>query len=260
MALTEPHDQRAAGRAGGARSPAGPTGDGPSLDRRLQAADPLAGVLSDDSAAVLVRRLAADVAGGGALAVMLRRRRRRTTLALLAAALLLCLAAGSPVIAQRLSAWTGIHGSGVGEEDTSEYLLSSTPDYRQAVESLRPAHIPLPPGYEWRKAVDLFTAWDSEPTMYSATGIKDIYAGFAACAWEAEWLAGRRAGDAGRVRAATTVLAEARSWPDAGADKTGGARRQRDEIATAAANGDAAPLRQDIKVNCDPSSIRSGAR
>jgi hypothetical protein len=172
----------------------------------------------------------------------------------------MCLAAGSPVIAQRLSAWTGIHGSGVGEEDTSEYLLSSTPDYRQAVESLRPAHIPLPPGYEWRKAVDLFTAWDSEPTMYSATGIKDIYAGFAACAWEAEWLAGRRAGDAGRVRAATTVLAEARSWPDAGADKTGGARRQRDEIATSAANGDAAPLRQDIKANCDPSWIRSGAR
>jgi hypothetical protein len=42
--------------------------------------------------------------------------------------------------------------------------------------------------------------------MYAATGIKDICAGFAACAWEAEWLAGRRAGDAGRVRAATTML------------------------------------------------------
>jgi hypothetical protein len=82
----------------------------------------------------------------------------------------------------------------------------------------------------------------------------------AACAWEAEWLAGRHAGDAGRVRAATTMLAEARSWPDAGAAKTGGARRQRDEIATAAANGDAAPLRQDVKVNCDPSWIRSGGR
>jgi hypothetical protein len=257
MAVTEPHDQRAAGRVGGVRSPAGPTGDGLDLDRRLQAADPLAGGLSDDSAAVLVRRLAADVAGGGAPVVTSR---RRTTLTLLAAALLLCLAAGSPVIAHRLSAWTGIHGSGIGEEDASEYLLSSAPDYRQAVESLRPSHIPLPPGYEWRKAVDRFTAWDSEPTMYSATGIKDIYAGFAACAWEAEWLAGRRASDAGRVRAATTMLAEARSWPDAGADKTGGARRQRDEIATAAANGDAVPLRQDVKVNCDPSWIRSGGR
>jgi hypothetical protein len=119
------------------------------------------------------------VAGGGAPVVTSRR--RRTTLVLLAAALLLCLAAGSPVIAHRLSAWTGIHGSGIGE-DTSEYLLSSAPDYRQAVESLRLAHIPLPPGYEWRKAVDLFTAWDSEPTMYSATGIKDIYVGFATCA------------------------------------------------------------------------------
>ena len=99
MAVTEPHDQRAAGRVGGAGSPAGPTGDGPGLDRRLQAADPLAGVLSDDSAAVLVRRLAADVAGGVAPAVTSRRRRCRTTLVLLAAALLLCLAAASPVIA-----------------------------------------------------------------------------------------------------------------------------------------------------------------
>ena len=61
MAVTEPHHQRAAGRVGGARSPAGPTGDGPGLDRRLQAADPLAGVLPT-TRAVLVRRLAADVA------------------------------------------------------------------------------------------------------------------------------------------------------------------------------------------------------
>jgi hypothetical protein len=162
---------------------------------------------------------------------------RRTTLALLAAALL-CLAVGSPGIAQRLAAWTGIHGSGFGEEDTSEYLLSTAPDYRQAVESLRPAHLPLPPGYDWRKAVDLFTALDMrEPTYVPATSIKDNYAGYAACAWEAEWLAGRRTGDTGRVRGATEVLAEARSWPDAGADKTGGARRARDQIATAAANG-----------------------
>jgi hypothetical protein len=116
---------------------------------------------------------------------------------------------------------------GFGEEDTSEYLLSTAPDYRQAVESLRPAHLPLLPGYDWRKAVDLFTALDMrEPTYVPATSIKDNYAGYAACAWEAEWLAGRRAGDTGRVRAATKVLAEARSWPDAGADKTGGARRR----------------------------------
>jgi RNA polymerase sigma-70 factor (ECF subfamily) len=54
-------------------------------DRRLQAADPLAGVLSDDSAAVL--------------------------------------AAGSPVIAHRLSAWTGIHGSGIGEEEAAAWLF-----------------------------------------------------------------------------------------------------------------------------------------
>ena len=56
MAVTEPHDQHAAARGGGARSPAGPTGQG--LDRRLRAADPLAGALSDDTTAVLVRRLA----------------------------------------------------------------------------------------------------------------------------------------------------------------------------------------------------------
>jgi hypothetical protein len=260
MPVTAPKDHRAPGGAG-ARSPVDPAGDDPGLDRRLRAADPLAGVLPDDSSTVLVRRLAADVVGDGTRALPSRRRRRRTTLTLLAAALLLCLAVGSPGIAQRLAAWTGVHGSGFGEEDTSEYLLSTAPDYRQAVESLRPAHLPLPPGYDWRKAVDLFTALDMrEPTYVPATSIKDNYAGYAACAWEAEWLAGRRAGDTGRVRAATKVLAEARSWPDAGADKTGGARRARDQIATAAANGDPGPLRQDVKANCPPSWTRSSDR
>lgn len=196
------------------------------LARRLRDADPLAGVLGDDRTAVLVRRL-------------------------LSAAVLLCLAAGGPGLADRLSAWTGIHGSGVGE-DTSEYLLSTAPDFRRAVESLRPAHLPLPPGYTWRRA-RVFQAVDRrEPTSISATAIKDIHAMYAACTWEAEWLAGRRAGDTGRVRTATRVLAEARSWPDAGADKTGGARRARAEIAKAAANGDPGPLRVDLHAACRP--------
>ena len=116
-------------------------------------------------------------------------------------------------------------------------------------------------GNSLQKAVDLFTASDlREPTYVPATSIKDNYAGYAACAWEAEWLAGRRTSDTGRVRAATRVLGEARSWPDAGADKTGGARRQRDQIATAAANGDPAPLRDDVKANCPPSWTRSSDR
>jgi len=199
------------------------------LARRLRDADPLAGVLGDDRTAVLVHRL-------------------------LSAALLLCLAAGGPGLADRLSAWTGIHGSGVGEEDTKEYLLSTAFDFRRAVESLRPAHLPLPPGYIWiwRRA-RVFQAVDRrEPTSISATAIKDIYAMYAACTWEAEWLAGRRAGDTSRVRTATRVLAEARSWPDAGADKTGGARWARAEIAKAAANGDPGPLRVDLRAACRP--------
>ena len=52
---------------------------------------------------------------------------------------------------------------------------------------------------------------------------------------------------------------EARSWPDAGADKTG-ARQARDQIATAAAHGDPGPLRQDLRVNCPPEWTRNGAR
>lgn len=97
-------------------------------------------------------------------------------------------------------------GSTVGEEDTSEYLLSTAPDFRRAVESLRPAHLPLPPGYTWRRA-RVFEAVDRpEPTYISATAINHIYAMYAACIWEAEWLAGRRAGDTGRVRTATRVL------------------------------------------------------
>jgi hypothetical protein len=48
--------------------------------------------------------------------------------------------------------------------------------------------------------------------------------------------------------------------PDAGADKTGGARQARDQIATAAAHGDPGPLRQDLRVNCPPEWIRKGGR
>ena len=259
MPVTAPNDHPPAGGAS-AHLPVDPTGEDPGLDRRLRASDPLAGVLPDDASTALVRRLAADVAAGALVPWSRRRQRRRATLTLLAAAILLCLAAGTPGIAHRLAAWTGIHGSGVGEEDTSEYLLTTAPDFRQALESLRPTHLPLPPGYEWRKA-DISTAFDlHEPTYVSATGIKDIYAGYAACTWEAEWLAGRRVGDTGRVRTATGVLAEARSWPDAGADKTGGARQARDQIATAAAHGDPGPLRQDLRVNCPPEWIRKGAR
>ena len=255
--MTAPQDHRAAGGVG-ARSPVDPTGDDSGLERRLRAADPVAGVLPDDASTALVRRLVVDVASDGTPA-MPSRRRRRTAIALLSAAVLLCLAAGGPGIAQRLTAWTGIHGSGFGEEDTSEYLLTTAPDFRQAVESLRPEHLPLPPGYEWRKA-DILTAFDMrEPTYVSATAVKDIYAGYAACTWEAEWLAGRRAGDSDRVRTATRVLAEARSWPDASADKTGGARRVRDEIATAAANGDPGPLRVDVRA-CPAEWIRNGDR
>jgi hypothetical protein len=260
--VTEPRDHRDAGGAA-APSAAAPalSADQVGLERRLRAADPLAGRLPDERSTVLVGRLAADLAAGTPAAARRPQGRRRTTIALLAAALLVCLALASPGIAERFSAWTGTHGSGVGEEDTSEYLLSTAPDYLRAVESLRPAHIPLPPGYEWGKAVELFTELDlSEPTMVPATRIKDLYGHYAACAWEAEWLAGRRTGDTARVQAATRVLTEARSWPDAAADKTGGARRWRDELATAAETGDPGPLRQDLEVNCPPEWIRSGDR
>ena len=77
------------------------------------------------------------------------------------AAVLLCLAAGGPGIADRLSAWTGIHGSGVGEEDTGEYLLSTAPDFRRAVESLRPAHLGPPAGRSGPGAVP--SGWPRRP-------------------------------------------------------------------------------------------------
>ena len=138
--MTAPNDHPLAGGAS-AHLPVDPTGDDPGLERRLRAADPLAGVLPDDASTALVRRLAADVAAGALVPWSRRRQRRRATLTLLAAAILLCLAAGTPGIAHRLASWTGIHGSGVGEEDTSEYLLTTAPDFRQALESLHP-HTP----------------------------------------------------------------------------------------------------------------------
>jgi hypothetical protein len=63
MPVTVPNDHPPAGGAS-ARSPVGPTGDDPGLDRRLRAADLLAGVLPDDASTALVDRLAAEVAAG----------------------------------------------------------------------------------------------------------------------------------------------------------------------------------------------------
>ena len=96
MPVTAPNDHPPAGGAS-AHLPVDPTGDDPGLERRLGAADPLAGVLPDDASTALVRRLAADVAAGALVPWSRRRQRRRATLTLLAAAILLCLAAGTQV-------------------------------------------------------------------------------------------------------------------------------------------------------------------
>ncbi|MFF0467630.1 hypothetical protein ACFYPX_09430 [Micromonospora zamorensis] len=153
---------------------------------------------------------------------------------------------------------TGEYGQpGYTENDTSEYLRTDGVDFREVVQVLRPTEVPVPPGYSFASDIEEFVSGvGGEPAVIQVTAIRGIYAGWAACAWKADWLAARFAGDEPRSAAAVAVLREVSSWPLVGQTDGGGIRQQHRKVAEAAERGDVTVVGDDIRSNCPRHLIR----
>ncbi|WP_242424061.1 hypothetical protein [Frankia sp. EI5c] len=183
--------------------------------------------------------------------------RRRLAVAGLAAAALLGTAAFT--FGEGL-ARTGLFGSaGDTENDTSEWLNTGAPDFRDVVESLRPADIPLPAGRGWQPSIDQQVAnGQREAALTQVTGVRARFAFYAVCVWDGEWLTARQAGDTDRAAQAVAVMRGMPSWPIIAEVDGGGIRDSLRGIAEAAARGDEGPARQHITANCDAAWIGGG--
>ncbi|CAI7974241.1 conserved hypothetical protein [Frankia sp. Hr75.2] len=248
------------------------------LDRRVRSVDPVrADLASRDDVARLVSELAravvrtgsADEAGPdgmtewparsgqphrpGLMSVRApgdRSARRRVVVAGLAAAALLGTAAFT--FGDELAARTGLFGSpGMTENDTSEWLNTGASDFREVMESLRPADIPLPAGRSWQPVIDQTVAnGQREAALMQVTGVRAAFAWYAICVWDGEWLAARGTGDSARAGRAVGVMRGMPSWPIIVAVDGGGVTDSLHDIAEAAARGDEGPARQHITANC----------
>ncbi len=176
--------------------------------------------------------------------------RRRVAVAGLAAAALLGTAAFT--FGDELAARTGLFGSpGMTENDTSEWLNTGASDFREAMESLRPADIPLPAGRSWQPVIDREVAnGQRERALMQVTGVRATFASYAICVWDGEWLAARGAGDSARAGRAVGVMRGMPAWPIIVAVDGGGVRDYLRDTAEAAARGDEGPARQYITANC----------
>lgn len=181
---------------------------------------------------------------------------QRVAVAGLAAAALL----GTAFASSDGLARTGIFGSpGFTESDTSEWLNTGAPDFREVVESLRPSDIPLPAGRSWQPVIDQQVAnGQREPARMQVTGVRQAFAFYAVCVWDGEWLAARQAGDTVRVGRAVEVIRGVPSWPIFVENDGGGTVDWLRSIAEAATHGDEGPVRQNIRANCTSSWIGVG--
>ncbi|HEX5596168.1 MAG TPA: hypothetical protein VFX61_09170 [Micromonosporaceae bacterium] len=235
-----------------------PTADDDELDRLLALADPAPNrVATDGDAALLVGELARSVlaqeqrpAPTVNRAGRRHRRRRSAIVAGLVAALTLGI--GGVAFGYVSKARTGKFGlPGMTENDTSEWLRTDAVDFRQVVEELRPTDLPLPVNESFTPAVDLLIKnYGNERAVIQVTAVRSHYASYAACSWEAEWLAAHTEADRDRMDRAVEVLRSVPSWPAIVAVDGGGVRELHRDIAEAAARGDDAVVRRDLDINC----------
>ncbi|HEX5597823.1 MAG TPA: hypothetical protein VFX61_17690 [Micromonosporaceae bacterium] len=228
------------------------------LELLLRMADPVPDfAAADGETGFLVGELARSVvtqdrlpAPTGPRASRRHRRRRSTIVAVLVAALTVGIGGGA--FAYVSKARTGEFGRpGMTENDTSEWLRTDADDFRQVVEELRPAYLPLPAGESFTPAIDLLIKnYGHEHALMQVTGVQAHYASYAACRWEAEWLAAHAEADRERRDRAVEVLRAVPSWPAIVASDGGGVRELHHGIAEAAARGDDEVVRRDLEINC----------
>lgn len=114
--------------------------------------------------------------------------------------------------------------------------------------------IPLPPGVTWSEP----TFGDDEALYGQQMGVM-MATIEAQCAWSEEWLEARDEGDAARMRGAIDGLAVVRTHmplhePGTGEESGGweaSSLRAWDEWLAAAKRGNAEPLQQFVRANCD---------
>lgn len=201
-------------------------------------------VLRDVSAA-----LARDVAA----AVTPQRRPRRIIAVSLAA---LVVAVPTSAAAYAWTTHTGLFGDSsrfTEDVDNSEWLDLCAPDFPQVARTLVPRTLPLPDGLTVEMVSDALWSNPSPDCADSrvrmqATGISARYQGYAWCSWVNDYVDDRDR--ASRDEAAQSLHVLANSHLTHLTDGDGRQVPIMNEIADAAAAGDVARVRDELRVNC----------
>jgi hypothetical protein len=190
-----------------------------------------------------------------------RRGRHSRRFLVVALALILLATAGTALgIGYVLTAHTGWFGNPEHtEEDGSEWLDMTAPDFRAVAATLVP-DVPLPEGVSWDGELDRLAAWGrAENAMMQETGVTARLAAFARCAWLQHWRTEHTAGRDGSAREALAVLDASASWPIVVATDGGGVVEHDREVNRAADRGDVAAVDYELALNCTGFDL-SGAR
>ncbi|PWJ45152.1 hypothetical protein SAMN06264364_1602 [Quadrisphaera granulorum] len=148
------------------------------------------------------------------------------------------------------AARTGWFGApGMTENDTTEWLDSSAPDFPDVVESLRPAYVTFAPGTDAASAA-AWTVMASRASggMLQETLVARSYATYGQCSWAAAWLASTP-GDAAHTTA-TDQLAASAEWPVFAATDGGGIVAEMREMASAARAENAPEVERLAELGC----------
>ncbi|MBM0274514.1 hypothetical protein [Micromonospora tarensis] len=168
-----------------------------------------------------------------------------------AAGLLVALLNFSAAFGHSAPAHSGEYGRGYTENNASEYIRADGVDFREVVQELRPAAVPVPPGYSFAADADeLVAGLGNEPAVIQVTAVRGTYAGWAACAWKADWLTAQAAGDKPRSAMASAMLREVPPWPLVVQTDGGGIRQQYRKVAESAEREDVSAVRDDVRDNC----------
>jgi hypothetical protein len=153
--------------------------------------------------------------------------------------------------AYQLSAHTGLFGNpGATENDTSEWLRSDAPDFGDAVAALVPS-LRLPRGGSWQVEVERQAkVGRTSPGLIQVTAVERDFEMYARCAWIRAWTIAFDRNDRARAARAAAMIEASAKWPATVASDGGGVVGRIRSLGVAAEQGYAAPLYQELAVNC----------
>lgn len=126
--------------------------------------------------------------------------------------------------------------------------IASAAEFAAELEAAK-EEVPLPVGRTWPAGPSLAVNPDAG---YSRGGGRSTVEAVAFCIWLDEWLDAREAGDADREHAAATTVAAVPTWPSwTSPFWTESYTDHLQGLITAVGDGDEAPVRQEMELNCD---------